>query len=54
MQHLLLFSIIILLFIEFHPTLTTPLTTINKDILVNVINFTIEINPINHLLNNHA
>jgi len=34
--------------------LTTPLTTINNDILVNNINFIIEINTINYLLKNHA
>ena len=34
--------------------LTNPLTTINKDILVNNTNFIIEINTINHFLKNHA
>jgi len=34
--------------------LTTPLTTINKGVLVNATNFTIEINTINHFLNNRA
>jgi len=34
--------------------LTTPLTTINKGFLVNDTNFTIEINIINHFLNNRA
>jgi len=34
--------------------LITPLTTINKSVLVNTINFTIEINTINHFLNNRA
>jgi len=33
---------------------TTSLTTINKSILVNDFNFTIEINTINHFLNNPA
>jgi len=33
---------------------TTPLTTINKGIFVNAINFTIEINTINHFFNNRA
>jgi len=51
MQHLLFFYIIILLFISFK--LTTLLTTINKGILVNDINFTIEINTINSQTLNH-
>jgi len=34
--------------------LITPLTTINKGILVNDNNFTIEINTVNHFLNNRA
>jgi len=54
MQHLLFFSTIIPLFIEFHPTLTTPLTTINKGVLVNITDFTIEINTINHFINNRV
>jgi len=34
--------------------LTIPLTTINKSVLVNATDFTIEINTINHFLNNRA
>jgi len=34
--------------------LTTQLITINKGVLVNDTNFTIEINIINHFLNNRA
>ena len=34
--------------------LIIPLTTINKGILVNDINFIIKINTINHFLNNRA
>jgi len=34
--------------------LTIPLTVINKGVLVNVTSFTIEINTINHFLNNRA
>ena len=33
---------------------TISLTTINKGVLVNATNFTIEINTINHFLNNRA
>jgi len=32
----------------------TSLTTINKSIIVNDTNFTIEVNTINHFLNNRA
>jgi len=31
---------------------STPLTTINKDVLVNYTNFTIKINSTNHFLHN--
>lgn len=38
--------------ISFH--LTTLLTKINKSILINHTNFTIEINPTNYILKNRA
>jgi hypothetical protein len=34
--------------------LTTPITTINKGVLVSEINFTIELNQPNHFLRNHV
>jgi len=54
MQHLLLFFHYYTLIYWILSNLTTPLTTINKGILVNDINFTIEINIINHFLSNHS
>lgn len=50
--HIIFFTIIPL-FIEFIQ-LTSPLITINKDISINNINFTIKINIINHFFKIHA
>ena len=54
MQHLLFFSHYYTLIYWISSNLTTRLTTINKDVLVNDTNFTIEINTINHFLSNRA
>jgi len=53
MQHLLLFHYYTLIYL-ISSNLTTSLTIINKGILVNDINFIIEINTINHFLNNRT
>ena len=52
MQHLFIFFHYYTLIYLISSNLTTILTTINKGILVNDTNFTIEINTINHFLNN--
>lgn len=41
----------ILLLVAFESSMTTPLTIINKDVLVNNTYFTIKIKTINHLFN---
>ena len=50
----IIFSTNILLFIEILFYLTTPLTTINRGVLVNSINFMTKINLTNHFLKNRA
>jgi len=54
MQHLLLFFHYYTFIYWISSNLTIPLTTINKSVLVNATNFTIEINTINRFLNNRA
>jgi len=51
MQHLLFFFHYNTLIYWISSNLTTPLTTINKGVLENTTNFTIEIKTINHFLN---
>ena len=53
-QYLFIFFSIVRLIYWISSNLIAPLTTINKDILVNDINFIIEINTINYFLNNRA
>ena len=54
MQYLLFFSHYYTLIYWISSNFITPLTTINKCILVNDINFTIEIKTTNQFLNNCA
>jgi len=54
MQHLFYFFHYYTLIYWISSNLTTLLTTINKDVLVIVTNFTIKIITINHFLNNCA